>query len=392
MNEPLRILHLALIRFWSAIAWHTVTLAGALRDRGHEVGVVGAAGSPLLGRAVEAGLTLPGAEPFPYVRPWNWAGTVGQVRRLLRTQRCDVVFVHTGSGHFEAHLARTRFPTAIVRIRADARRPRGHPGNKWLHRSGAERVAVSGAYMQEDHLGGWDLPPGQVIHLPPGIDVDHIAGHPGHDRAAARRELGERYRLPAGEPWIGIIGRLSPVKGHEVLLEAMTLVRRKREQFRLFVVGGEAEVSTDSLRQLARYLGIEQRVVFTGLVDDPLKHAAALDVGVVSSLGSEAVSRSALEFMAVGVPVVATRVGILPEVVDDEAHLVVPGDPGALARSIAGLLADPERATRLGLAGQQRARKRYNLGPLAERAEQVAREAIRVRRESRERWGEPWSG
>lgn len=392
MNEPLRIVHLALIRFWSAIAWHTVTLAGALRDRGHEVGVVGAAGSPLLARAAEAGLALPDTGALPYLRPWNWAGTIAHFRRTLKCRRCDVVFVHTGSGHFEAHLARSRFPTAIVRIRADARRPRGHPGNKWLHRRGAERVAISGAYMREDHLGGWNLPPEQVVHLPPGIDVDRIAGDPENDPSAARRELSRRYQLPVDEPWIGIIGRLSPVKGHDVLLKAMALIGRQREHCRLLVVGGEAEVPVGALRQLARDLGLERRVVFTGLVDDPLKHAAALDVGVVSSLGSEAVSRSALEFMAVGVPVVATRVGILPEVVAEDARLVPPGDPGALAASIADLLADPARATRLGEAGRQRARERYSLAALAERAEQVARDAIRSRRELLERSGAPWSG
>jgi glycosyltransferase involved in cell wall biosynthesis len=116
-------------------------------------------------------------------------------------------------------------------------------------------------------------------------------------------------------------------------------------------------------------------------VEDPLRHASALDIAVIPSRGSEALSRSALEFMALGVPVVASRVGILPEVVSHPAQLVEPGDPAQLADALARLLDEPEVARDLGAAGQARVRREYSLPILGQRAEQAARDAIAQRRE-----------
>lgn len=391
MTNQLRILHLALIRFWSAIAWNALTQAEALGRRGHRVWIAGAQGSPLARVAEERAAAPAGSGPagsgsapslitLPYIRPWTWPAVVARLRSILLRDAIDVVYVHTGSGHLETHLARAGLGTAIVRIRADARRPRGNGPQRWLHRRGAERVLVTGAYMLEDHLGGWNLPARHAAHVPPGIDVEAIAAEPAYDRARMRPALAASYGLPEEEVWLGIVGRLSPVKGHADLLRAGAELARAGRRFRLLVVGGEKEVAAGDLRSLAADLGIGDRVVLTGFVEDALAHAAALDVGIVSSRGSEAVSRSALEFMALGVPVVATRVGILPEVVASPEQLAPPGDPGALAEALARLIEDAGRRASAGRAGLERVRRHYSLTELGERCERAGREALVLRR------------
>jgi glycosyltransferase involved in cell wall biosynthesis len=376
-------MHLALIRFWSAIAWNAFTHAEALERRGHRVWTAAPAGSPLARRAAagDGGQAPPGAGglTLPYVRPHSWCRVVWELRRMLTRHRIDLVYVHTGSGHLEAHLARSGLPTALVRVRADARRPRGSLPQRWLHRHGTERVALSGAYMEREHLGGWSLPPGHAIHLPPGIDVERIAADPRFDRTAARAELAARHGLPENEPWVGIVGRLSRVKGHEVLIQAAAMVLRRGLPGRVVVVGAEKEVSVAHLQSLARSLGIADRILFAGYVEDALRYAAAMDVGVISSLGSEAVSRSALEFMALRVPVVATRVGILPEVIARDDLLVAPGDREALAERLARLIADAPFRIQAGIDGHRRARAEYGLAGLGERLERIGREAVAAR-------------
>jgi len=377
--EPLRILHLVMLRFWSAIAWHALSMAQALEGRGHTCWIAGAKGSPILREAERAHLAVEEELPLDWLRPWNWLATVSRLRGFLLRRRVDVVFVHTGSGHFEAHVARLGLPAALVRVRADARPPRGDISHRWLYRQATDQIAVSSRRMMEVDLAGWGIERDRLHHLPPGIDCEAIAADPELRRECCRSRLGERYELPSDARWIGIIGRLSPVKGHIDLIRASAILSRRNIDWRLLVVGAEKEVSVAHLRSRAAALGVEERLVFTGHVEDPLVHAAALDVGVIPSLGSETVSRSALEFMAVAVPVVASRVGILPEVIEAPEQLVPPGNPEALADALTPLLNDAARAREAGWIGRARATKNYSTPALGTRAEQVACWALRRR-------------
>lgn len=376
---PWRMLHLVLVRFWSAIAWNSVSIAKSLAARGHICWIAGAEGSPIMREAPLGGIRLADELRLHWLRPWNWAGTIATLHRFLVAHRIDIAFVHTGSGHLELHLARRGLPVALVRVRADPRRPRGGAGQRWLYLHGAERVVMSGAYMLDGCPAQLRHRRGHLQQLPPGIDLAGIEGDPSLERASARAAIGERYRLASDLPLIGIVGRLSPVKGHELLIRAAGMLAERGCDFRLLIIGAEKEVSVETLRRQAAALGLESRLVFAGFVEDPLRHAAALDIGVIPSLGSEAVSRSALEFMALGVPVLASRVGILPEVVAQEELLVPPGDAGQLAATLAALLEDPARSRRLGEAGRERVRARYSLEVLGERAERVALEALELR-------------
>ncbi|MBD3236797.1 MAG: glycosyltransferase [Candidatus Eisenbacteria bacterium] len=390
MQSEQRILHLALLPFWSAIAWHAVTLAKSLRNRGHACWLAARRDSPLAAHATREGLPIPQELLLPDLRPWNWLGAVAALRRFLTAQRIDLIFVHTGQGHLEAHTARRGLPSALVRVRADARMPRGGRLHRWLYEHGAERIAVTGRYMLQEHLAPMQLEEGRLAVLPPGIDLDQVERATAEDRGQARAEIRTRYEIPSGVPLIGVIGRLSPIKGHGVLLRAAAQMARDGRHFRVLIVGDEKEVSPASLREQARELGIADRIVLTGEVADPLLHAAALDVGVIPSLGSEAVSRSALEFMSVGVPVVGTTVGILPEVIDVDELLVSPDRPEPLAAALARLLDDPTWAGRLGERLYARVKAEYSLDVLGERAEQIMAAALQVRRQEQPgAWDEP---
>jgi glycosyltransferase involved in cell wall biosynthesis len=377
---PLRILHLAVLPFGSATAWHAITLAKVLARCGHICWVAGLAASPVLRQAADEGLRLAQGLSLSPLRPWNWSRAICALRAFLITERVDVACVYTGSGHAELALARRGLPTALVRVRSDPRFPRTDRPHRWLYRRGSDLVAFSGEYMRQWCVAHLRLDPSATAHLPPGIDLAGVEGAAALRRDAARREVASRYCLPADLPLLAIIGRLSPVKGHAVLLRAAARLAEGGCAFRLLVVGDEMEVPVASLRALARSLRIEDRILFTGFVDDALQHAAAADVGIIASLGSEALSRSALEFMALAVPTVATRVGILPEIVACEELLVEPGEPEPLAAAIARLLGDPHRARRLGTEGRARVHAEYTFERLGERAAEIAHRAVARRR------------
>ncbi|MDP9067847.1 MAG: glycosyltransferase [Actinomycetota bacterium] len=148
---------------------------------------------------------------------------------------------------------------------------------------------------------------------------------------------------------------LRPEKGHEVLLEALVRVRRKVPDVRLALLGGGPLQS--HLQSTIRTLELDDVVTLVGPVADVWSWYAKAAMVVVPSL-YEALGLAALEAMAAGLPVVAARVGGLPEVVlhGETGLLFDPGNPASLAVAISDLLASPARRGRMGEAGRERAK------------------------------------
>lgn len=198
-------------------------------------------------------------------------------------------------------------------------------------------------------------PARKVVVIPNGRDL--AVFQPGHDREAARKELG----LDAHTPLVGVIGRLEAQKGHVHLLEAWQRVAREFPDARLLVVG-EGSLRS-ALERQARESGIAPSVIFTGFRADVPRLLAAVDVLALPSL-YEGMPLTAIEASAMARPVVATAVDGTPEVIRDgvTGALVPPADAAALAGALLRLLADREHARRLGAAGRAWAFERFDLG------------------------------
>jgi glycosyltransferase involved in cell wall biosynthesis len=181
----------------------------------------------------------------------------------------------------------------------------------------------------------------------PGLPVDEVAARRGEGAAVrARLGLGDR-------PLVGIVGRLDPIKGHDLFVEAAALVARERPDVRFPVVGGEL-VDADAghgalVAARARELGVEGALVLTGHQADAIPWIDALDVLVIASR-SEGGPLVLGEAMALGKPVVATRVPGPADVLEHgRTGLLVPhGDARAMAAAILELLSRPARAAALG--------------------------------------------
>jgi phosphatidylinositol alpha-1,6-mannosyltransferase len=197
-------------------------------------------------------------------------------------------------------------------------------------------------------------PEAALEHLPPGVDTERFAPD-----EVARAELRARYRL--GErPVVVCVSRLVPRKGQDMLIRAMPAVRQRVPGAALVIVGGGPYLT--SLRRLAHSFGVAEHVVFTeGVPGDELPaHHAMADVFAMpcrtrgGGLDVEGLGIVFLEASASGVPVVAGRSGGAPETVrDGQTGVVVDGwDVGAIAASVSDLLADRQRAARMGAAGR----------------------------------------
>jgi D-inositol-3-phosphate glycosyltransferase len=210
---------------------------------------------------------------------------------------------------------------------------------------GADRV-IALTPGEASRLARWGVDPERIRVIPNGLDLEEFAG-----------VLARPNGAPQGEPVILYVGRIYPEqKGLDTLLEAFGIVARgNRSQLRLV---GEDWGGLDAVRRLARRAGVEDRVHATGTVSraDLLAEYAGANLLVLPS-HFDSFPFVLLEAMASGLPVVATRVGGIPEVAihGTTAVLVPPGDPPALAEAIGRVLADPALGARLGAAGRQRA-------------------------------------
>jgi glycosyltransferase involved in cell wall biosynthesis len=189
--------------------------------------------------------------------------------------------------------------------------------------------------------------PPKVSVIYNGVDLDRFA------IKRSKHQVRQDLHLEADAPVIGVIARLDAVKGHQYLLEAMPEILMSIPQAQLMFVGtGPLE---QWLHQRIAQLALKSHVLFLGLRRDIPELLKAMDVFVLPSL-CEGLALALLEAMACCLPVVASRVGGIPEVVEDgrTGVLVPPGDSDALAQAIIVLLKDEEKRHRMGMLGKER--------------------------------------
>jgi glycosyltransferase involved in cell wall biosynthesis len=261
-----------------------------------------------------------------------------------------------------------------VRTRGEHRRPRLSRTNRWLHRA-ADALVVPGAFLRD----GLDESPldGKLRVLPGCVDTSHFRPDGLSDRTEARR----RFGLPVDAFVIGVVARLSPVKGHGHVLAALASLGGETPPVHALFAGEEAQVRRADLVAAAESLGVRDRLHFVGREADVRLIFSALDVGVVASTGSEVICRVAAEMMACGLPVIGSRVGVIPEmIVDGESGLLVEhSDPKALAAAVRRIHGVTTASRSMGAAARRRAVEEYSFTAVAGLCDRIYESAMATR-------------
>ncbi|MCJ7726446.1 MAG: glycosyltransferase [Acidimicrobiia bacterium] len=242
----------------------------------------------------------------------------------------------------------------------------------WSLRRHADLVIAVSEHARGHHLRHLDLPADLVATIHNGIETGRYRAESGSG-AAVRDQLG----IPRQARVIVTVAVLRPLKGIDRMLQAMPEIIERIPNAHYLIIGdGEARGHLEG--ETAR-LDLAGRVTFAGSrADVPLMLTAA-DLFVLPSL-TEALPPVVAEAMAAGLPVVATRVGGTPEMVDSTTGIVVPPDDvSALAGAVAGLLGDPVDATARGEAGRRVASERFDLQSQAARLTSEYRRLLAAR-------------
>jgi glycosyltransferase involved in cell wall biosynthesis len=387
-ERGLRIVHVIARLNVGGASLHVLQLAAAQRKRGHEVLVV-------------AGTLAPGEESMEYLvdeldvplrrlpalqrelSPRRDAEAIREVGRVIRTQRPDVLHTHTakagGVGRVAALLARSRRPAVVVHT-YHGHVLHGYFGRtketfyrrleRALGRRTSRLVAVS-PEVRDDLVALGVAPASRFEVIPYGFDLSTRVGGDGGARERIRAELGAGAETFV----VGWVGRLTAIKRPLDLVRVLAALVERGADALLCVVGDGPD--RQDVERLARKLGVEDRCRLVGFQTELPPWYAAFDVLCLTS-ANEGTPVAAIEALAAGKPVVATRAGGTETVVDDgvSGYLVPVGDVDALVDRLAELAANPDQRAQMGSRGAELTRERFGLERMVDDVERLYRSLL----------------
>ena len=286
------------------------------------------------------------------------AGTVGRVAALLAGRRAPPIVVHT----FHGHVLRGYFGPLRSRLFRLLER--------WLAARTTALIAVS-PQVRDDLVSLGVAKPERFAVIRLGIELDQRVAGGQNGRLESRRYLG----IPTDRFAVGWIGRMTAVKRTDDVLVAFKRLRDDGVDAVLCMVGDGPD--REQLERRAHELGVVRDTLFLGYQEDVAPFYAAFDALVLPS-SNEGTPVSAIEALAAGRPVVATRVGGVPDVVQEgeDGFLVEPGATDELADRLAQLARDPALRERMGRVGRERVLPRYAVDRLVDDVDRLYRSLL----------------
>ena len=343
--KPIRVLHVDSERTWRGGERQVLLLMRRQRDAGDEPRLAAPYPAVLAERARAEGFPV---HPIPMRGTWDVASALA-LASLVRRDKPHVVHWHAARAHALGAMAAliAPGPKRVLSRRVDFL-VRRSPGSRLLYALPVDAIAAISEGVRRALVES-GVPDARIRVVPSGIDLEPF--DEPFDRASERAALG----LGDDDLLAVQVAALAPHKSQTTLLHAAARLQGAAPMVRVWIAG-EGPLR-DTLLAERRELGLDDRVRFLGFRDDPVRLLRAADLFVLSSY-LEGLGTSVLDAMAAGLPVVATRVGGVPEIVKDGATglLVPPRDPAALAEAMARLAADPTLRARMGGLGKESVR------------------------------------
>ena len=354
-------LHVDTARTWRGGQNQVLLTVNGLRSIGQRAALVAHPDGELRRRAAEGLDLIPIAPRMEMDLSAAW-----KFSRIIKRLQPDVIHAHDPHGVALAALAlsigsgaanRSTGPRqggampALVAARRVDFHLKGNSFSRWKYRQVDCFIAASEAIRQM--LVGDGVPADHTVTVHEGIDVEHVI-------AAPAVNVHEAFWLPHGSPVVGNVAALVPHKGQRYLIDAAHLVVQQVPDAR-FVILGEGELR-EHLEKQVREHHLEKHVLLPGFRTDVLGCIKGFDLFAMSSV-TEGLGTSLLDAMACARPIVATRAGGIPEIVEDGVNgLLVPArDHHALAEAIVRALKDTDLRRQMGDAGFARVTERFTV-------------------------------
>ncbi len=370
----MKILITVSVRWWNANAYYAISLAEALSKLGHKVYVAGDPTYPPTIHANNEGLEtvkirFASFNPFVLLKDWY------KLYKFVKEKNIEIINAHRSEDHLLTAFIAKRLNIPLVRSLGDVRSPKDNFINKWLHFKATDYHISSSESNLTRYISTWpDFKPNSSI-IPGGVNGEEVY------RIEEKSNLLQKLKLPVNSAIVGIIARLSPVKDHETFIMSASLVLENVSDVVFLISGIDVEITKDDLKTLSESVNLNSNIYFLDRHEPVNELLSVLDVGVIASKGSEVISRIAIEYLATGIPVVATDVNVLPEIIENErnGYIVQAENPFDMSNAITKILQNntlKEKFSRQNLADFK---NKYNIKHVAESIVEIYKNLIRVK-------------
>jgi glycosyltransferase involved in cell wall biosynthesis len=337
-------------REWRGGQRQALFLARELQKSGWPFTFVVQPDSPLHEKAAAEGLPV---LPLRIKRETHILAAL-RLARAMKREGCRLAHFHDAHSVSVGGLAcdRAKVPIRVISLKQNVLSRRKYTRNV------DAIIAISEGVKDVLLKGG--IAPAVIEVVPSGIDFSPF------EAVTERDLLRKEFGFAADDYLVGIVAALEDHKGHRFLLEAARILKDRAPKIKIVIVGkGSLEMDLD---QQARDLGVADLVFFLGFREDVPRILASLDLFVMSS-HLEGLGTSIMDAMASRLPVVATQVGGIPEVVihEETGFLVPPRDPDALAKAILKIHQNPDLGRRLGERGYEVVHEKFSAEAMARR-------------------------
>ncbi len=288
-----------------------------------------------------------------------------EVRDIIREENIDLLH------------ARSRVPAWIAFFASKAaKRPlvttahgyySKHPASEVM--GWGRLVIVASNVMARHMVHDFGVPHTRIRFVPRGVDLARFKFRPLTERRS-------------GEFTVGMVSRITPLKGHPDFLKAMSVLSRNIPHLKVIIAGGVPkgkEKYLEELELLTRRLGLSRTVEFIGVQENVPALLENMDALVLATVTQEAFGRSIIEAQAAGVPVVATRVGGVVDIIEDGVNGILcnPEDPKDMSQGVLRIYRDKALAERLSCSGRKNVEERFTLDRMAADTVKIYEEAMR---------------
>ncbi len=348
----MNILYVESSRSWGGQEYRTCLEINWLNTQGHRAWLVCNPGSQVHSKALELGtrlITMPLGSRVDL--PCSW-----RLWRFCRQNRVDLLKTYSSKDHWLClPLYFFGIPLSRARCITD---PIGSKGRAFVFKHGCSNIVADASVIKRELVEEHGVPPAKIEVIGSAVDLEKFK--PPRNRMKFRRDIA----VGAATPLVGNIGMIRPDKGQLVLVEAAPFVLEKWPDARFVIVGQGTGILKRGInvRNAIDRAGLATQIIMTGYRWDTPDVYAACDMIVIASLRTEASPIVLREAFASGRPVIATKVGDIPEIIEHRQNglLIEPGDSKALADAIMEFIYDPNLAEHCAENGLCYAKKHFS--------------------------------
>jgi len=360
----LKILHTNAGKSWSGIEQRIFTIAKLLNGKDMKVSLAISPRSPLARKARENNL-----EVFPLdIKNQGDLKAILKLKDILNRNHFPILHAHRSTDHWLAAETIKFFhlPVKMIRTRHSFIPISNNLFNRLLYKKWTEKIVTVAEVVKQDLIKNNQIELSKITAIHSSLMLDRFSPSLNGQKIKASLNIKEGTLL------VGMVGKLSKHKDYPNFLRASKVIQEEFPSTQFLIVGEGSEGK--KLKTLAKELGVESSVSFLGYREDIPQILAALDVFVLSSEveGSPAVIKEA---MALGKPVVTTKVGGIPEIIEDGVSgiLVPPHNPKLLAKGIRDILRNREKGEIMGEEASKIIREKFTPQKLASQTEEIYR-------------------